>query len=73
MKREPWLPFYAKRVADTIVYTLRLLKLVWDVWLMVRKANRLENADYMDAAISPEPVEVRSAPAPQDLSEKLPA
>ncbi|MDP3919441.1 MAG: radical SAM protein [Candidatus Omnitrophota bacterium] len=56
MPREAFIPYYAKRLVDNVVYSARLLKTVWAIWRLKREADLPENADYMDDAIKPEPV-----------------
>jgi radical SAM superfamily enzyme YgiQ (UPF0313 family) len=54
LPREAFIPFYAKWIRDQIVYAVRLVKMIWDIWALFREAQRPENASYEDAAILPD-------------------
>jgi len=49
---EPALPYYARRIAETVRYAFGLLKLVLEIYGMVREANQPQNAGYTDAALA---------------------
>jgi len=54
MPHEAFISFYLKRVWEHVIYTGSLLKALWDIWQLLRRANRPENADYTDSAITPQ-------------------
>ena len=45
--------YYPRRIWEVLVYHVGMIKLNWDIWMLKRIADRPENADYMDAAITP--------------------
>jgi len=51
--QEPFFPYYFRRTSEFLVYTVKLLKVIWDLWMLKREADRPENANYMDDAIAP--------------------
>ncbi len=53
--KEALISYYSRRTKESIAYTFKLLKMIWDLWLLKREADRPENANYMDRAITPEP------------------
>ncbi len=53
MPVEAFLPYYANRMTDLLVYTIKLLWMIRRINKFKREANRPENADYMDDAIRP--------------------
>ena len=59
---EPFFPYYWRRTQEIAGYGIRLLKLVWMLWQMQREADRPENANYLDLAITPEPLQTPQAP-----------
>jgi len=54
MPKENAIKFYTRSVFEYATYTLGLLKTILNVWLVVREANKPENADYTDKAIAPD-------------------
>jgi radical SAM superfamily enzyme YgiQ (UPF0313 family) len=66
-RRESFIPYYFRRVVESLTYGVQLAKMSWEIWRMTKFASRPENEDYMDDATTPEPVmkEVkRPKPAP---------
>jgi hypothetical protein len=65
--REAVIPYYTKRIFETLSYGVRLAILSWGIWRTTKFASRPENQDYVDKATRPvDPVaEKKPAPAPQ--------
>ena len=61
MPTEAFLPYYAHRVKECAVYTVRLVKTIWDIWQLKRESDRPENENYMDPSITPVP-EIKPPP-----------
>lgn len=50
---EPLLSYYGRRFTESLVYLVRLLGIVWEVWRLKAEADRPENAGYVDEATRP--------------------
>jgi radical SAM superfamily enzyme YgiQ (UPF0313 family) len=64
---EPFLSYYWRRTKEILTYGWKMLWLFLETWQLAQEASRAENADYLDAAITPEPATKRgpvSSPVP---------
>jgi len=67
---EPFFPYYWRRTKEILAYAWGMLWLFLETSGLKREACRPENADYLDDAITPEPVrEKKPASTPVPLSE----
>jgi len=58
---EPFLPYYWRRTKEILAYVVGMARLYLETQAFMKEANRPENVDYLDAAITPVPVQKKGA------------
>jgi len=69
MPREAIVPYYFRRMWEIVRYVVGILRITEKIFRFAREANLPQNANYIDAAITPVPEENKKPLAPKPTAE----